>query len=40
MRLEGARLVVIDGAGPIGSHTVDHLLKEVLASFFGRGRGS
>lgn len=28
MDLQGAKLVVIGGAGLIGSHTVDHLLKE------------
>jgi UDP-glucose 4-epimerase len=43
MRLEGTKLVVIGGAGLIGSHTVDRLLKEdvgeiVVYDNFVRGR--
>lgn len=43
MKLEGSKLVVVGGAGLIGSHTVDHLLKEdvreiVIYDNFIRGR--
>lgn len=43
MNIEGKKLVVIGGAGLIGSHTVDHLLKEdvreiVIYDNFVRGR--
>ena len=31
MKLEGSRVVVIGGAGLIGSHTVDALLEEDVA---------
>lgn len=45
MDLQGAKLVVIGGAGLIGSHTVDHLLKEdvseiVIYDNFVRGTAS
>lgn len=43
MNIEGKKLVVIGGAGLIGSHTIDHLLKEdvkeiVIYDNFVRGR--
>ena len=28
MQLKGSKIVVVGGAGLIGSHTIDHLLKE------------
>ena len=31
MRLEGSKLVAVGGAGLIGSHTVDALLREGVA---------
>jgi len=43
MDLQGKKLVVIGGAGLIGSHTIDHLVKEdvkeiVIYDNFVRGR--
>ena len=43
MELEGSKIVLVGGAGLIGSHTVDHLLKEdvkeiVIYDNFVRGR--
>ena len=43
MNIKGKRLVVIGGAGLIGSHTVDHLIKEdvkevLIYDNFVRGR--
>ena len=43
MELQGKKLVLIGGAGLIGSHTVDHLVKEdvkeiVIYDNFVRGR--
>ena len=43
MQLKGSKIVVVGGAGLIGSHTIDHLLKEdvkeiVVYDNFVRGR--